>query len=231
MTHFEQELSVLKNALLTMASHAESAVKEAVDAVVNRDYDLALRVKAGDTIIDRFEVDVDELAIRLLAKAPLAGDLRLIAVTMKISQNLERVGDEASKIAKRARDLSQEAPLKLLVAIPQMAELALKMLRAALDAFVNQDPQTARALIPQDKEVDALNKSIHRQLANRMIEEPETIARCLNLMVVAKSLERVADHAKNVAEEVVYLCEAEDIRHSGKTKSAMLSADESGHPT
>jgi phosphate transport system protein len=110
-----------------------------------------------------------------------------------------------------------------------MAELALKMLRSALDAFVNQDPQTARALIPQDKEVDALNKSIHRQLANQMIQEPETIARCLSLMVVAKSLERVADHAKNVAEEVVYLCEAEDIRHSGKTKSAMLSADETSH--
>jgi phosphate transport system protein len=197
--------------------------------VVHRDYDLALRVKADDTIIDRFEVDIDELSIRLLAKAPLAGDLRLIAVTMKISQNLERVGDEATKIAKRARDLSQEAPLKLVVAIPQMAELALKMLRSALDAFVNQDPQTARALIPQDKEVDALNKSIHRQLANQMIQEPETIARCLSLMVVAKSLERVADHAKNVAEEVVYLCEAEDIRHPGKTKSAMLSADETSH--
>jgi len=229
MTHFEQELSGLKNNLLTMASHAESAVKQAVDAVVHRDYDLALRVKADDTIIDRFEVDIDELSIRLLAKAPLAGDLRLIAVTMKISQNLERVGDEASKIAKRARDLSQEAPLKLLVAIPQMADLTLKMLRSALDAFVNQDPQTARALIPQDKEVDALNKSIHRQLANQMIQEPETIARCLSLMVVAKSLERVADHAKNVAEEVVYLCEAEDIRHSGKTKSAMLSADQGSH--
>ena len=214
-----------------MASHAESAVKEAVDAVVNRDYDLALRVKDGDTIIDRFEVDVDELSIRLLAKAPLAGDLRFIAVTMKISQNLERVGDEASKIAKRARDLSQEAPLKLVVAIPQMAELALTMLHTALDAFVNQDPRTARALIPQDKEVDALNKAVHRQLADQMIRDPETITRCLNLMVVAKSLERVADHAKNVAEEVVYLCEAEDIRHSGKTKAALLSSDEAHRKT
>jgi phosphate transport system protein len=231
MTHFEQELSILKNTLLTMASHAESAVKQAVDAIANRDYDLALRVKDGDTVIDRFEVDVDELSIRLLAKAPLAGDLRLIAVAMKISQNLERVGDEASKIAKRARDLSQEAPLKLAVAIPQMADQALAMLRTALDAFVNQDPRTARALIPQDKDVDALNKSIHRQLANQMIEDPETITRCLNLMVVAKSLERVADHAKNVAEEVVYLCEAEDIRHTGKTKAAMLLRDENGHPT
>ena len=226
MVHFEQELSLLKNTLLTMASHAESAVKQAVDAVVHRDYDLALKVKAGDNVIDRYEVDVDELAIRLLAKAPLAGDLRLIAVTMKISQNLERVGDEASKIAKRGRDLSQEAPLKLAVPIPQMAEQALTMLRTSLDAFVNQDPRTARALIPQDKDVDALNKSIHRQLADQMIANPETIARCLNLMVVAKSLERVADHAKNVAEEVVYLCEAEDIRHSGKTKAALLSSDD-----
>ena len=220
MVHFEQELADLKNTLLTMASHAEAAVQQAIDALVNRDYDLALRVKEGDSTIDRFEVEVDELAIRLLAKAPLAGDLRLIAVTMKISQNLERVGDEATKIAKRARDLTQEAPLKLRVAIPQMAEIALQMLRTALDAFVNQDAAAARALIPKDKEVDALNKDVHRQLATQMIQDPETIARCLNFMVVAKSLERIADHAKNVAEEVVYLCEAEDIRHSGKSKSA-----------
>jgi len=218
MAHLEQELADLKNALLTMASHAESAVKQALEALVTRDYQLALRVKDGDTVIDRFEVEVDELAIQLLAKAPLASDLRLIAVTMKISQNLERVGDEASKIAKRARDLTQEPPLKLAVPIPQMSDLALQMLKTSLDAFVNQDPAAARALIPQDKQVDALNKDIHRQLANQMIQDPETISRCLNLMVVAKSLERIADHAKNVAEEVVYLCEAEDIRHSGKGK-------------
>jgi phosphate transport system protein len=222
MLHLEQELSALKNALLTMASHAESAVRLAVDAVVDRDYDLAMQVRSSDTVIDRFEVEVDELAIRLLAKAPLAGDLRLIAVTMKISQNLERVGDEATKIAKRARDLSQEPPLKLAVAIPQIADLALRMLRTSLDAFVNRDPAAARALIPQDKEVDALNKQVHRLLADQMIENPETVARCLNLMVVAKSLERIADHAKNVAEEVVYLCEAEDIRHSGKSKAEFL---------
>jgi phosphate transport system protein len=216
MVHLEQELADLKNALLTMASHAESAVKQALEALITRDYQLALRVKDDDTVIDRFEVEVDEIAIQLLAKAPLASDLRLIAVTMKISQNLERVGDEAAKIAKRARDLGQEPPLKLVVPIPQMADLALQMLKAALDAFVSQDPVAARALIPQDKEVDALNKDIHRQLAAQMIQDPQTIARCLNLMVVAKSLERIADHAKNVAEEVVYLCEAEDIRHSGK---------------
>ena len=227
MVHFEQELSALKNVLLTMASHAEAAVKQAVDAVVKRDYDLALRVRTGDSVIDRYEIELDEMAIRLLAKAPLAGDLRLIAVTMKISQNLERVGDEATKIAKRARDLSQDPPLKLVVPIPKIAELALQMLHTSLDAFVNQDTAAARALIPQDKQVDQLNKEVHRQLANQMIEDPETIARCLHLMVVAKSLERIADHAKNVAEEVVYLCEAEDIRHSGKTKAGVLSDQDS----
>jgi phosphate transport system protein len=229
MTYFEQELSALKNTLLTMASHAESAVRLAVDAVVTRDYDLAMQVRGGDAVIDRFEIEVDETAIRLLAKAPLAGDLRLIAVTMKISQNLERVGDEATKIAKRARDLGQEPPLKLVVPIPQLANLALQMLHEALDAFVNQDPVAARALIPNDKQVDSMNKEVHRQLANQMIQDPETITRCLNFMVVAKSLERIADHAKNVAEEVVFLCEAEDIRHSGKTKAAFLSGDD-GQP-
>jgi phosphate transport system protein len=225
MTHFEQELAALKNILLTMASHAESAVRHSVDAVVTRDYDLAMKVRDGDSVIDRYEIEVDETAIRLLAKAPLASNLRFIAVTMKISQNLERVGDEATKIAKRARDLSQEPPLKLVVPIPQMADLALQMLRNSLDAFVNQDTASARALIPKDKEVDALNKDVHRLLANQMVQDPEAVARCLSLMVVAKSLERIADHAKNVAEEVVFLCEAEDIRHSGKTKAAHLSSD------
>jgi phosphate transport system protein len=218
MLHFEQELDGLKNTLLTMASHAEAAVNQALQSLVTRDYELALRVRANDEVIDRFEVEVDETAIQLLAKAPLASDLRLITVAMKVSQNLERVGDEATKIAKRARDLSQEAPLKLALDIPRLAELALGMLKKSLDAFVNQDPAAARALIPQDREIDALNKQIHRQLADQMIASPDTITRCLNLMVVSKSLERIADHAKNVAEEVVYLCEAEDIRHTGKTK-------------
>jgi len=216
MQRFESELAGLKEKLLRMASYAESAVRGAVQAQVTRDHDLALRVLNEDGAIDRFEIEVDELAIQLLAKAPFATDLRLITAAMKISQNLERVGDEATQIAKRARDLSQEPPLKLVVAIPQMANLALQMLKTALDSFVNHDPAAARALIPQDKQVDAMNKEIHRQLATQMVQSPDTISRCLNLMVVAKSLERIADHAKNVAEEVVYFCEARDIRHPGK---------------
>lgn len=213
--HFDNELNELKQRLLTMASHAETAVNQSVQALTNRDLDLALQVKDNDSVIDQFEIEIDDLAIHLLAKAPLASDLRFVTVAMKISQNLERVGDEAAKIAKRARDLSKEPPLKLGVDLPKMAGLALEMLKAALDAFVQRDPVAARALIPQDKVVDALHKEIQRQLTKQMTENSGTITRCLNLMVAAKSLERIADHATNVAEEVVYLCEAHDIRHPG----------------
>ncbi len=210
------ELSGLKQKLLTMASHAESAVNDAVRALVERNYDLALWVKDNDDVIDQLELEVDETAIHLLAKAPLAGDLRFVMVAMKISNNLERVGDEATKIAKRAGDLSAEPPVKISVDLPRMATLALGMLKSSLDAFVNRDATAARAVIPCDKEVDALNRSINNSLADFMVANPETVKRCLHLITASKSLERIADHAKNVAEEVVYLCEAQDIRHTGK---------------
>ena len=218
--HFDQDLGDLKQKLLTMASHAESSVNRAVEALVNRNLDLALKVKEDDEVIDRFEVEVDDLAINLLAKAPLASDLRLVTVAMKISQNLERVGDEATKIAKRARDLSKEPPLKFSVDLPKMATLSLAMLKTALDAFVSRDSNAARALIPRDKEVDLLNKQINQELTQHMMDDKESIPRCLNLMIATRSLERIADHAKNMAEEVVYLCEAQDIRHTAKQASA-----------
>jgi phosphate transport system protein len=217
--HFDMDLDELKQKLLTMASHAESAVNRAVEALVTRNLDLALKVKDEDEVIDQFEVEVDEMAINLLSKAPLASDLRFVTVAMKISQNLERVGDEATKIAKRARDLSKEPPLKFKVELSQLATMALASLKSALDCFVNRDPETARRLIPRDKEVDALNKQINAELTRHMMEDKETILRCLNLMIVSRSLERIADHAKNMAEEVVYLYEAQDIRHSGKPQS------------
>ena len=221
---FDTDLGALKQKLLTMASHAEAAVNEALRALVERDYDLALRVKEDDRILDQFEVEIDDMAIHLLAKAPLASDLRFVTVAMKISQNLERVGDEASKIAKRARDLSQEAPVKLHLELPRMASQALDMLKTALDAFVNRDPAAARAVIPRDKEVDAMNRQINLELAQHMMAHRDTIMRCLNLITVAKSLERIADHAKNVAEEVVYLYEAQYIRHAGN-KAAAAAVD------
>ena len=213
--HFEMGLDELRQKLLLMGSHAETAVNQSVQALVQRDHDLALRVKENDRIIDQFEVEIDDLVIQLLTKAPLATNLRLVTVAMKISQNLERVGDEASKIAKRARDLTQEPPVKIAIDLPRMAGMALDMLKSALDAFVNRDSVAARAIIPRDKEVDALNKYTHEILAQHMVAHPDNIGRCLNWMVACKSLERIADHAKNVAEEVVYLYEAQDIRHPG----------------
>jgi phosphate transport system protein len=214
--HFETGLEALRQKLLLMASRAETAVNESVQSLMQRDHDLALRVKADDDVIDQFEIEIDEMAINLLTKAPLASNLRLVTVAMKVSQNLERIGDEATKIAKRSRDLAQEPAVKLNLDLPRMAALSLGMVKDALDSFVQRDPAAARAIIPRDKEVDALNKHIHQQLAQHMMENPDTIARCLNWIVAAKSLERIADHAKNIAEEVVYLCEAQDIRHSFK---------------
>lgn len=215
--HFETGIDNLRQKLLLMASRAETAINQSVQALMQRNHDLAVQVREDDDVIDQYEIEIDEMAIQLLTKAPLALNLRLVTVAMKISQNLERIGDEATKIAKRARDLAQEAPVKITLDLPRLATLAVGMVKDALDSFVQRDSTAARAIIPRDKEVDALNKHIHQQLAQHMMENPDTIARCLHWIVAAKSLERIADHAKNIAEEVVYLCDAQDIRHGQKT--------------
>ena len=214
---FDKELSELRDKLLAMASHAESSVQNAVRALTERNEELAQQVIEQDSVIDRYEIEMDELAVRLLAlKAPVASDLRLITVAMKISHDLERVGDESTTIARRALELNKEPQLKPYIDIPRMASIGLQMLKDALDSFVQRAPDRARAIIPRDKEVDGINKQLHRELASFMIENPATITRALNLMVISKSLERIADHATNIAEEVVYIYEAQDIRHSGK---------------
>ena len=212
----DKELTELKEKLLAMASHASVAVRNAIKALVDRDDDLARKVKEDDDILDRLEIEIDEQAIVLLSKAPLATDLRLITIAMKISHDLERVADEATTIARRALELSQEPQLKPYVDIPRMATMGLDMLKEGLDAFVNREPDKARALVARDQEVDSLNKQLQRELASYMVERPSTITRCLHLMTISKCLERIADHATNIAEEVVYLYEAKDIRHSGK---------------
>ena len=215
MTHYSEEMNKLKETILAMASHSESAVARSMRALVERDDALALKVQEDDNIIDQFEIEVDDIALHLLTKAPLATELRFITVAMKISQNLERVGDEACSIARRAHDLGQEPQLKPYIDLPRMATMALEMLRDALTAFVERKPELARTVIPRDKEVDDLNRQLHRELSSYMVERPTTISRCLALMVISKCLERIADHATNIAEEVVYLYEARDIRHAG----------------
>lgn len=214
MTHYSEEINKLKESLLAMASHAESAVARAMRALIERNDELARQVQADDNILDQFEITIDDTAVHLLTKAPLATELRLITVAMKISQNLERVGDEAVTIARRAIDLGTEPQLKPYVDLPRMATMSLEMLRDAITAFVNREPEKARAVVPRDKDVDDLNRQLHRELSSYMVERPTTISRCLNLMIISKSLERIADHATNVAEEVVFLYEAKDIRHS-----------------
>lgn len=213
-SHFEMEVDALRQKLLLMASHAEAAINLSVQSLVQRDSDLAVRVDQDEEILDRFEVEIDGMTILLLTKAPLASDLRLIAVVMKIAQNLERTGDEATKIARRARDLAREPAVTINIDFHRLAGMAIEMVKVALDAFVRRDSAAARAVIPRDKEVDSLNKEIRQQIIKHMMENPETIGRCLHWIVAAKSLERIADHAKNIAEEVVYLCEAQDIRHT-----------------
>jgi phosphate transport system protein len=216
MTHYNEELTKLKESLLAMASHAESAVSRAMRALVERDEALARKVEEDDNILDQLEIEIDDTAIHLLAKAPLATELRLITVAMKISQNLERVGDEAVTISRRAIDLNTEPQLKPYVDLPRMATMSLEMLRDAITAFVNRETDRARAVIPRDSDVDDLNRQLHRELSSYMVERPTTITRCLRLMVISKAIERIADHATNIAEEVVYLYEAKDIRHAGQ---------------
>jgi phosphate transport system protein len=206
----------LLESLLAMASHAEDSLALAMRALIERDDALVMRVQDGDSVLDQYELEVDGVAVQLLAMAPLARELRLITVAMKISRNLERVGDEAVAIATCAGSLIAEAPLKPYVDLPLMSTTARQMLSEAIAAFVEARSDRARAVLPCDAAVDDLNRQLHRELASFMVEWPGNIPRCLHLMGIAKAFERVADHATNIAEEVVYLYEGKDIRHGNE---------------
>lgn len=219
----EQELGDLKDRLLTMASIAEKSVKLAIEALLDRDDNKARKVIEEDSLLDDLEMEIDEVAINLLAKAPLATDLRLITMAMKFSRDLERVGDETTTICRRSIELSQEPQLKPYVDIPKMATIALEMLGDAMNAFVQRTPEKARDIVPRDKDVDALHKQLQRELSSYMIEKPSSITRCLHLMTISKCLERIADHAANIAEEVVYLYEGKDIRHTKQGERESLN--------
>ena len=196
-----------------MAARVEAMTSGAVRGLLLREPDTARGVKAADSEVDRLEKEIDEMAVALLARAKQPLELRLLVVAMKIGNNLERVGDEATTIARRAQELAGAPIPETAVDLLGMSILALGMLKDAVDAFTTRDPGRARTVIPRDEEVDFLHKRLHRELKSAMIAQPGTVNSGLNLMTISKSLERIADHATNVAEEVVYLYEGRDIRH------------------
>jgi len=217
--HFERELEELQEELLLMGARAEAIVLKAVESLKKRNQGLAQEVFADDRALDRMEIDIEERCIRLLAlQQPLARDLRFITAALKISNDLERVGDHAVNIAGSTERLLASPPLKPLVDIPRMAELAAGMLREALDAFVRHDAETARRLVLRDDEVDELNRQLFRELVSYMIEDPGTITRAMELVLVARNLERIADLATNIAEEVVFIAEARIIKHHAEER-------------
>jgi len=216
---FDAELESFRSHLIMMGEKSMEQVRRALQALVERDISLADQVIAADDEIDKLEIGIDDDAIRYMnLRAPIATELRLVIVGMKASHDLERVGDEATNIARRAVRLSGEPPLKPYVDIPRMAEIAIEMLRDSLDCFLNGDANKALAVVQRDNEVDAINKQLYRELSSYMIESPETISRALELMFISKSIERIADHATNIAEEMIFLVQAKDIRHSEEVK-------------
>ena len=217
--HFENELQALRNQLLTMGGLVEERVHRAVHALIHRREEEAQRIIASDKEINDLQMEIDDRCLKLLAtQTPLAVDLRLITSAMKINADLERVGDQAVNIAENALVLLPQPPLKPLIDIPRMATIAEKMIRDALDAFVKKDAQLAREVLRRDDEVDELKDQVFRELLTYMMADPGTIQRALALILISRNLERIADHATNIAEDVIFLVEGKDVRHHHEEK-------------
>jgi phosphate transport system protein len=212
--HFEEELQLLKEKLLRMSSLVEESISLSIKSLVERDSVLAEKVVGQDDMIDTIEIEVDGLCLNLLAlHQPQARDLRFITGSMKIVNDLERMGDLAVNIAHRSLDLLKVPLLKPLIDIPRMAQLAQAMLKDSLNAFVNDDVQLAREVCMRDDEVDKLNVQIFRELLTYMLQDPSSVQRAVDLILVAKNLERIADHSTNIAEDVIYIVEARVVKH------------------
>jgi len=216
---YESELETFRSHLVLMGETAIRQVDNAVNALINSDLTAAEAVIKADDELDRLEVLIDDEAVRYMnLRAPVASDLRLAIVGMKASHDLERVGDEATSIARRALKLAPEPRLKPYVDIPRMRDISIEMLRDSLDCFLHGDIEKALSVCRKDAEVDLLNKQLYRELSSFMIEDPKTTTRALELMFISKSLERIADHATNIAEETIYLAKGEDVRHTDLVK-------------
>jgi phosphate transport system protein len=211
---FDEELKSLKEMLLEMAARAEEQIALAVRALREREEPLACQVLDREEAINRLDVEVDQMCLRLLAlRQPLATDLRFITAAMKIGTDLERIGDLAVNIAERTLDLLKSPELKPLIDIPRMAELAQDMVRDALNAFVQGDDALARDVCLRDDQVDQLNDQVFRELLTYMMQDPSTISRAVDLILVGRHLERIADHATNIGEDVIYMVKGKTIKH------------------
>jgi len=218
---WEHQLSEIREQLLMMSGLAERNLSVAMRALVERDDRLCDTVEAEDTQIDQLEIHIDELVIVFMSThGPIARDCRLMLAASKIASNLERIGDQATTIARRARELNKEPLLKPLIDIPMMADLASEMLRDSITAFVDSNVDMAVEIVARDRSVNDLNRQVAKDLTAAMQDSPKAVPRAINLLTIAKALERVADHATNIAEEVFYLYRGEDIRHEKALKKA-----------
>lgn len=215
--HFESEFRKLKEQILAMGGAVERAIEEATRALIDRKPEDFHKVHELEKVINLSHIQVDESCLNLLAKqSPLATDLRLVVAVLKINTDLERMGDQAVNISHNGLRYIQEPPLKPLIDIPRMADEARLMVREALDAFVTQNEELARDVLSRDDSVDALKNQIFRELLTYMMSDPKSIERALNLILIARNLERIGDHATNIAEDVIFAITGEDIRHGGR---------------
>jgi phosphate transport system protein len=220
-THFQKELEELKGNLLEMAALVEESIRDAVRSLVKRDSELAQQTFAKEDRINGLEIVIDDMCLRLLAlRQPMAVDLRFITAAMKIITDLERMGDQAVNIAERAISLNQEPQLKPYIDIPRMAEITQSMVKDVLDAFVTKDSKLARSVCERDDLVDGLNDQVFRELLTYMMSDPKTTPRAVHLMIVCRCLERIADHATNIAEDVIFMVDALVIKHHADVKEA-----------
>ena len=212
---YERELQQLKEKILLLGGTVELMIASSMKSLLTRDSELAKSVIASDPKVDAMELDIDHLCVNLLAlRQPAASDLRFITTALKIVTDLERIGDLTVNLSERAIELNEEPPLKPYIDIPRMASKVAGMVHQALDAFVNRNPALAREVLGEDDAVDRLNVQLFRELLTYMIEEPKNVARALRITFIAKYLERIADHATNIAQMVIFLCEGQDVRHS-----------------
>ena len=218
-THFQKELDELKERLLKMAAMVEEAIRDSAQSLVKGDSNLAQKIIEGEDRINKMEIAIDEMCLKLLAlRQPMAADLRFITSAMKITTDLERMGDQAVNISERAIALSQEPQLKPYIDLPRMAEITQSMVKDVLNAFVNRDSKLARSVCERDDLVDGLNEQVMRELLTYMISDTKTISRAVHLMIVARCLERIADHATNIAEDVIFMVDALVIKHHADAK-------------